>query len=81
MVQRRVLLSTSKVALFPRQELPKVEKPKFARGYVDSVVPDDSISRVAAYEEEPGIGTLVSSAQSGTSAENIQHLPSRSTGE
>ena len=75
MVQRRVLLSTSKVALFPRQELPKVERPEFARGYVDSVVPDDSISRVAAYEEEPGIGTLVSSSQSGTSAENIAKTP------
>ena len=27
-----------KPALFPRQELPKVEKPDYARGYVDSVV-------------------------------------------
>ena len=42
------------------QELPKVEKPEFARGYVDSVVPDDSISRVAAYEEEPGFGFISS---------------------
>ena len=40
-----------------------------------SVVPDDSISRVAAYEEEPGIGALVSSAQSGTSVEIIPKTP------